>query len=227
MQALGHVVPTGGAAASSSISIDALGSAQHHCREAAGGAPPDDEVTAPAASVAATTLPTADLVSSLDRPTSSSAVPGSVFALGHVVPTGGAAASSSISIDALGSAQHHCREAAGGAPKLTNAQVKKLPKKARAKYKAQLEALEAQEALHAESKVNDKKGAEGDSAPMPRGSMPHFARDATFVPSASSAPASAVSATGTGSGAGTGERPGQQVTFAGGPGDQGADLGRD
>ena len=52
-------------------------------------------------------------------------------------------------------------------------------------------------------------------------------RDATSVPSASSAPACAVTATGNGSGVRAGARPGQKVTFAGGPGDQGADLGRD
>ena len=78
-----------------------------------------------------------------------------------------------------------------------------------------------------ETKIDDKMDAGREPASKTRGAVPQLARDATYVPSASSAPASAVSATGTGSGAGTGARPGQQVTFAGGPGDQGADLGRD
>ena len=78
-----------------------------------------------------------------------------------------------------------------------------------------------------ETKIDDKMDAGREPASKTRGAVPQLARDATSVPSASSAPASAVTTTGNGSGAGTGARPGQQVTFAGGPGDQGADLGRD
>ena len=232
----GHVVPLGGAVASPSFSIDALGSAQHHCREAAAGVPSARGATAPAVGAAATTLPTADPASSLGRPTSSPAVPGPVSSPGHVVPLGGAVASPSFSIDALGSAQHHCREAAAGVPSargataaaepdghppvrlLSNAQVKKLPTAERKKYKAQLKALEAR----TQSKADDKTDAGREPASTTRGEVPHFARD-----SEAASPATASAVTGTSGSDRAGARSGKQVTFAGGPGDRRADLGRD
>ena len=75
-----------------------------------------------------------------------------------------------------------------------------------------------------ETKSADKTDAGREPASTTRGAVPQLARDATIVPPASSAPASAL--TGTGSGVRPGARPGQQATFAGGPGDRWADLGR-
>jgi len=136
--------------------------------------------------VAATTFPAADPVSSLGRPTSSPAVPGPVSTLGHVVLPGGAAASPSTHNNSLGSAQHHCRPgeatepegasldhpATARMPKLTNAQIKKLPAAQRARYKeAQRKASQA-EAQHAPT-THHKVGTERDSVPMPREEMPH------------------------------------------------------
>ena len=68
---------------------------------------------------------------------------------------------------------------------------------------------------------DDKTDAGREPAPTTRGAVPQFARDASSAPPASSAPASDAShATGVqaGSAVGAGERPGKQVTFAGGPG---------
>ena len=203
-------------------------------RDALAKAPP--RPVALAVGAAATTLPTADPASSLGRPTSSPAVPGPVSSPGHVVPLGGAVASPSFSIDALGSAQHHCREAAAGVPSargataaagpdghppvrlLSNAQVKKLPTAERKKYKAQLKALEAR----TQSKADDKTDAGREPASTTRGEVPHFARD-----SEAASPATASAVTGTSGSDRAGARSGKQVTFAGGPGDRRADLGRD
>ena len=187
-----------------------------------------------------TTLSAAGPVSSLGRPTSSPAVPGPVSALGHVVPPGGAAASLSIHNNSLGSAQHHCREAKGGAsldvvaserlPKLTNAQIKKLPSAQRAQYKAQRKATE-------QHVPQDKApvGAERDSAPMPRVAVPHLERESPAAPlttavdtATSTGPAGATASGGAGgSDDGVSARSGMQVTSAGGPGQSRADLGRD
>ena len=155
-------------------------------------------------------------------------MPGPVSSLGHVVPLGGAAASPSILNDALGLAQHHCREAAEGAPhdraatghlpthfvRLSNAQVKKLSAPERAKYRARLQA-----ALEAQSKVDATDGA-GEHAPVTRGAMPHSEREEHATP----ATAGAFS---TGSRDGVSARTGQQVTSTGSPGQTRADLGRD
>ena len=80
-----------------------------------------------------------------------------------------------------------------------------------------------------ETESDDKTDAGWEPASTTRGAVPQFARDATFAPPASSAPASAVTITvmGTGNGVRADARSGQQVTFAGGPGDRRADLGRD
>jgi hypothetical protein len=78
-----------------------------------------------------------------------------------------------------------------------------------------------------ETKSDDKTDAGREPASKTRGAVPQLARDAAFVPSTSSAPASAVLVTGTGSGVRADARSGQQVTFTGGPGDRRADLGRD
>jgi hypothetical protein len=165
-----------------------------------------------------------------------------VSTLGHVVLLGGAAASLSTHNNSLGSAQHHCREAAEGAsldhtaparmPKLTNAQIKKLPAAQRARYKeAQRKASQA-EVQHAPT-THHKVGTERDSVPMPRVEMPHLERESPAAPPVTAVDnLTGIGCTGAGqsvggSGNGVSARSGMQVTSAGGPGQSRADLGRD
>jgi hypothetical protein len=113
-----------------------------------------------------------DPVPSLGRPTSSPAVPGPVSSLGHVVPTGGACASLSSVNNALGSPQHHCREVAEGATtrpstytqRLSNAQVKKLRRPERARYKALIKAQTTGNAAASSGGVSESNGGDEEDA---------------------------------------------------------------
>ena len=73
-----------------------------------------------------------------------------------------------------------------------------------------------------ETKSDEKTDAGWEPATTTRGAVPQLARDADIAPPASSAPANnaalPVAGAQVSGGVRAGERPGRQVTFAGGPG---------